>query len=368
MAMPDTLGFDLREDAGCWTVCRAAANRPVEATIVIPTYRAAATLNRALLSALSQTMTDIEVIVVDDASTDASWDVALEAMRHEPRLHGIRNKHNCGKPVGMNRAIARARGRWLAVLDADDWYRPERLEALIALGERAHVDLVADNQLFYDAGASRVVRPAWPEAESAWPLSFDDFLAGSDAYESFNLGMLKPVIRTDFLRRTGLGYEERARHGQDFFHLLDFFLRGGKAVVSDRALYYYTLPFGAVSRRWSHAERRRYDFQTACDINRQYLVVARAALTSAQAVQLKRRNDKLASLEMFFQARERFGRGDAAGAAAKILRHPAILGYAWRRLRRRWAPQSGSQPIERIAARARRYAPDPMSEAAARAR
>ncbi len=364
--MPDTLGFELREDAGCWTVSRAAANRPVVATIVIPTYRAAATLNRALLSALSQTMTDIEVIVVDDASTDASWDLALEAMRHEPRLHGIRNKRNCGKPVGMNRAIALARGRWLAVLDADDWYRPERLEMLIALGESTHVDLVADNQLFYDAGASRVVGSAWPEATGAWPLSFDDFLAGSDAYESFNLGMLKPVIRTDFLRRTGLGYQERARHGQDFFHLLEFFLQGGKAVVSDRALYHYTLPFGAVSRRWSHAERRRYDFQTACDINRQYLVAAHATLTSAQAAQLKRRNDKLTSLEMFFQARERFGQGDATGAAARILRRPATLAYAWRRLRRRWAPQSASRPIERIAARARRHARQATSEVSAR--
>src|SRR6185312_3324065 len=59
----------------------------------------------------------------------------------------------------------------------------------------------------------------------------------------------KPVLRTDFMRRTGLGYEEKARHGQDFFHLLDFFLRGGKAAVADRAYYYYTQPFGAVSRQ-----------------------------------------------------------------------------------------------------------------------
>ena len=40
----------------------------------------------------------------------------------EPRLRAIRNKQNCGKPVSMNRAMGHARGRWLAVLDADDWY------------------------------------------------------------------------------------------------------------------------------------------------------------------------------------------------------------------------------------------------------
>src|SRR6185312_4455803 len=107
--MDDSLGFQFHEDADCWTIARPPLAESVAATIVIPNYRAAATLNRALLSALGQTLRDIEVIVV-------------EAMRHDSRLRGIRHKRNCGKPVGMNRAIACARGRWLAVLDADDWY------------------------------------------------------------------------------------------------------------------------------------------------------------------------------------------------------------------------------------------------------
>jgi succinoglycan biosynthesis protein ExoO len=356
--MDDSLGFQFHEDADCWTIARPPLAESVAATIVIPNYRAAATLNRALLSALGQTLRDIEVIVVDDASPDGSWDIVVEAMRHDSRLRGIRHKRNCGKPVGMNRAIACARGRWLAVLDADDWYHPERLAALVALGERSGADLVADNQFFFDSSAAQTVGTAWRESDADWELSFDAFLAGSNAYESFNLGMLKPVLRTDFMRRTGLGYEEKARHGQDFFHLLDFFLRGGKAAVADRAYYYYTQPFGAVSRQWSHAARRRYDFQTACDINQRYLLAARKSLTPLQRAYLKKRSNRLKSLEIFFQVRERLAARDPAGALGRVLRHPSTLGYLARRLRHRWIGQSASATIDRLAARAPRVAPE----------
>ena len=116
----------------------------------------------------------------------------------------MRNDKNCGKPVGMNRAIALARGRWLAVLDADDWYHPERLARLIAIGERRHVmTWWRTIEFFFDAQADRLVGTAWRTAESHWPLSFDHFLYGSNALRrlcSISGHAGKPVIRTDFIR------------------------------------------------------------------------------------------------------------------------------------------------------------------------
>src|SRR5262249_48594170 len=150
--------------------------------------------------------------------------------------------------------------------DADDWYHRTRLATLTATGEGSRADMVADNQVFYDSVANIVVGSAWSNGRGAWPLSFDNFLLGSNPYDTFNLGMLKPVIRTDFLRSSGLVYEKRARQGQDFLYLLQFYLLGGKAFVSDMPTYYYTQPFGQISHAWSHTARRRYDFQTAFEI------------------------------------------------------------------------------------------------------
>jgi len=84
--------------------------------------------------------------------------------------------------------------------------------------------MVADNQFFYDAVANRIVGTAWKSGAGEWPLTFDGFLEGSTAFATFNLGMLKPIIRTDFIHRAYLGYDEQARQGQDFFHLLQFYL------------------------------------------------------------------------------------------------------------------------------------------------
>lgn len=329
--------------------------RPVLATIVVPTYCAEATLERALRSALDQTLRDIEIIVVDDASTDRSWSLINTLITEDSRIIAVRNERNRGKPVGMNRAIALARGRWLAVLDADDWYHPERLSRLIALGERRRVDMVSDNQFFFDAQADKIVGTAWRFTDGHWPLSFDQFLYGSNAFATFNLGMLKPVIRTDFIRRVSLGYEEDARHGQDFFHLLQFYLAGGRAVVTDQPYYYYTQPFGAISRRWSHTARRRYDFQTAYLINQRQIEAARDVLTNSQVRRLEQRNNQLHALELYYQAKQCFAEGDYLGAVGRVTRQPAILRYGAWRLRKKLLGYPDSRPIERVAAQSRKH-------------
>jgi succinoglycan biosynthesis protein ExoO len=358
--------IEMLEEADYWITPCAPASEPIRATIIVPTFRAEATLLRALRSALDQTMRNIEIIVVDDASTDSSWDIITKLLSEDSRLRAIRNKQNCGKPIGMNRAIALARGCWLAVLDADDWYHSDRMSALVTLAEARQADMAADNQFFYDASADKIIGSAWPTGQTDWDLSFDDFLTGSNAYRTFNLGMLKPVLRMDFIRQTGLAYEEKARHGQDFFYLLQFYLCGGKAAVTDIAYYYYTQPFGAVSRQWSHAARRRYDFQTAYDINQRYLVTASQRLTPRQAARLRKRNSRLKSLEYFCQFKECLSAGDIGGAIVRVAHQPAMLGYVLRRLgsyvlRHTFTEPSrrpASRMIARSAARSRRNSSD----------
>ncbi|TAK83857.1 MAG: glycosyltransferase family 2 protein, partial [Aquabacterium sp.] len=294
------------------------------------------------------------VIVADDASTDTSWDVILDWLQRDSRLRALRNKRNGGKSVAMNRAIAIARGRWLAVLDADDWFHPERLRALVAVGERRQVDLVADNQLFYDTIANTVVGSAWPAGPTDWDLTFDDFLFGSNAYETFNLGMLKPILRAEFTRASGLSYDEKARHGQDFLYLLQFYLLGGKAAVSDGPYYFYTQPFGALSHQWSHAARRRYDFQTAYEINKSYVEMASGSVTPTQLRRLKARNHQLQILEHYYSAKDLFDRGEKLASVLNVIRHPLMVGYAARRLLKRYAGVESLQAAAYVAGRSRR--------------
>ena len=352
--MNEVTTIELHEAEDFWVSLRRDSAARTRATIVIPNYDSRATLERALQSALGQTMREIEVIVVDDASTDASWPYIAHLLAQDSRLRGIRNKRNLGKPAIMNRALGIARGRWLAVLDADDWYAPDRLAALVALAEDRRADLVADNQYLFDSRAAEIVGPAWPIANSSWAMTFDDFLTASDAYESFNLGMLKPVIRTDFARAKALVYKEDARQGEDFFYLLQFYLSGGNAVVADQPYYYYTQPFGTLSRRWANVGRQRYDYRTAHDINRRCVETWSNAVTPAQAAQLRRRSGRLKSLEQYHQVKECLASRNLVGALSRVARAPRTLECAWWRIRSRLSGASSSIAIERVARRARR--------------
>src|SRR4051794_33800451 len=92
-------------------------------SVLIPAYNAATHLARAVESALAQTLAPLEILVVDDGSRDRTPEIAA-AFGDPVRL--IR-KENGGPASARNRGAAEARGAWLALLDADDWWFPEKL-------------------------------------------------------------------------------------------------------------------------------------------------------------------------------------------------------------------------------------------------
>ena len=104
-------------------------------SVVISTYNRAGLLPRAVNSVLAQTFTDIELIMVDDASTDDTPDVV--ASFANPRVRYIRHQRNRGVSAARNTGIAAARGEYVAFLDDDDELLPNALEDLAGLLEVA---------------------------------------------------------------------------------------------------------------------------------------------------------------------------------------------------------------------------------------
>ena len=102
-----------------------------DCSVIIPTYNRCSTLARALASALAQTVPPHEVIVVDDASNDGSARAA--AAFNDQRIRVIRHGRRLGAAAARNTGARAARGRWLAFLDSDDEWLPQKLARQLAI-------------------------------------------------------------------------------------------------------------------------------------------------------------------------------------------------------------------------------------------
>ena len=99
-------------------------------SIIMPSYNTGRFIEETVRSVLSQTYTDWELIIVDDCSTDDTDAVA--ATFTDPRIRYLKNEKNSGAAVSRNRALREAKGKWIAFLDSDDLWLPEKLEKQIA--------------------------------------------------------------------------------------------------------------------------------------------------------------------------------------------------------------------------------------------
>jgi cellulose synthase/poly-beta-1,6-N-acetylglucosamine synthase-like glycosyltransferase len=131
-------------------------------SILIPVRDGGPVVGRAIASALAQTLTDVEVIVYDDGSSDDT----LEAIRS----FGDRIRWESGPPLGSNHARNRllqlSRGEWLQYLDADDEILPEKLEKQLAAVDSDAIDLVVSPCV--DQAGERLHEPNHPDAWTCW--------------------------------------------------------------------------------------------------------------------------------------------------------------------------------------------------------
>ena len=105
---------------------RKATSDPPACSVILPAYNREAEIERAIRSVLAQSFADFELIIVDDASSDATVAAALHVV--DPRVSIYRLTVNGGAPRARNAGVARARGTWIAFQDSDDEWRPTLLE------------------------------------------------------------------------------------------------------------------------------------------------------------------------------------------------------------------------------------------------
>lgn len=218
-------------------------------SIVIPAYNAEAFIERALHSALNQTEGEIEVLVVDDASTDKTADLVASLASVDGRLKLVRAERNLGHCAARNLGIGQAKGEWIANLDSDDWYVPDRLERLLAAESESPAEIISDNLAFIAEGATEPWQTLIPTSGAqTFRMTPETFLEGDMRGGEKSLGLFHPMIRRRFLEAHGLQYRSDVRTGCDSEFLLRCLAKTEDMLVVRQPYYFYLVRPDSVSR------------------------------------------------------------------------------------------------------------------------
>lgn len=105
-------------------------------SIIMPSYNCERYIEASIHSVQAQTYQEWELIVVDDCNTDGSLEKVLALRKEDSRIRLLRQERRCGAATARNWALREAKGRWIAFLDSDDQWEPEKLERQIAFMEK----------------------------------------------------------------------------------------------------------------------------------------------------------------------------------------------------------------------------------------
>lgn len=202
-------------------------------SVVMPVFNASRTMRRSIESVLQQTFPALELILVDDGSTDESPAIIAEYAQSDARVNALRQPANAGVAEARNAGMRAARGSHIAFLDSDDWWDSRKLELQIAQ--------------MSDSGAMVSYTAYQRVAEDDRPLSRVDppaQLTYTDMLKSNHIGNLTGV----YDRRLGDVAFQRVGH-EDYVFWLERVRSAGGAirVQHDRPLAYYLVRAGSIS-------------------------------------------------------------------------------------------------------------------------
>lgn len=121
-------------------------------SVIIPMYNAEKYIEQAIDSVLDQTFKDVEVIVINDCSTDGSLELVRSRYENNPRVRLLHNRINRGVAKTRNIGMRAANGKYIALLDADDAYLPNMLETLYNVAETHDADVVSTSGWLFSEG------------------------------------------------------------------------------------------------------------------------------------------------------------------------------------------------------------------------
>lgn len=203
-------------------------------SIILPMYNSAKTIACCIESIKAQTMADFEVILVDDGSTDDSLAIAAKNIRGDERFRMI-SRENHGVSFTRNFALNMARGTWVAFIDADDWFAPYALGALVgAVHDKAQMAVAS----FYRVSAGRY---AAKRQEPSGLYPYEDYIKAMFKAPAnyFYACLWNKLFKRQLICDAALEFDTGMDFGEDHVFVLRYLLHTSCIAIVDKPVYFY---------------------------------------------------------------------------------------------------------------------------------
>ncbi|ACT59796.1 glycosyltransferase family 2 protein [Hirschia baltica] len=305
---------------------------PIDVSVIIAAWNAQDYIQDAIESALSQQNVSLEVIVVDDASPDETYETVQKLALKDARIRVFKLDVNGGPSKARNKAIEMAKGRFIAVLDSDDAFLPDRLDKLVQVGDQENADIIVDNMMRVNAAGQKIDTGNFLENAEYQ----ERHIIGLEQYVSSNimmsgaaaLGYLKPLFRATSLEKLDVSYDETLRNSEDYYLVTDLLVGGAKMVYDPFVGYAYQVEEGSISHRLTSELTAKL-----VDAAQRFDVRQAGKLSKAEEKAVKRYRLRLEHTHVFQQIVECLKMKHFIGVLRVLLPNmdafPFVLGQFW---------------------------------------
>lgn len=210
-----------------------------ELSVIIPVYNTDRYLERCLESICAQTFRDIEIICIDDASTDGSRTILQDFASRDSRIRLILRDRNGGVSAARNLGIEASQGDWLGFVDSDDFLDGDYFEKLLSEAKASGADMVKGTARTYDTVTGETGTAGW--------LDTNGRIRTCKAY--FTAGFFMAIYKASLVREGNIRFPEGLNYFEESCFVIEAVQKCRLLTLRDDAVYNYVLSPGSITRK-----------------------------------------------------------------------------------------------------------------------
>lgn len=208
-------------------------------SVIIPAYNTEKYVGDCLKSLKGQTYTEIEIIVVDDGSTDATNSICKDYEREDKRFKVI-TKNNSGVSDSRNKGMQRAEGKYIVFVDSDDYVAQDYIETLVAEIEASDAQMAcADYYMVDEDHRIEALAAEWALQCDVQVMSAEEAINLLPSKEAFQGYLWNKIFVKEIIQENQIAFDPEIKIWEDMLFCLKYLTKIEKAAYSHKRIYYY---------------------------------------------------------------------------------------------------------------------------------